>query len=89
MNFWKTPNIVVYDKTTISSIIKAKAYTVGEAMLIEELCRQGQGACGAIQLPDGVIVEAYVAAYNELEGIYTLIINGIERFWNRLTGVFT
>lgn len=89
MELWKKPNIVIYNKTDISKLIKAKAYTVGEAMSIGELCDQGVGAVGVIQLPDGMIVEAYVAAKNEVEGFYTLIINGIKRFWNWLTGIFT
>lgn len=89
MDLWKKPNIVIYNKTDISKLIKAKAYTVGGAMSIGELCDQGVGAVGVIQLPDGMIVEAYVAAKNEAEGFYTLIINGIKRFWNWLTGIFT
>ena len=89
MELWKKPNIVIYNKTDISRLIKAKAYTVGEAMSIGELCDQGVGAVGVIQLPDGMVVEAYVAAKNEVEGFYTLIINGVKRFWNWLTGIFT
>lgn len=89
MQTWKKPNIVVYEKSLIAKAIKAKAYTVGEAMSIGELCDQGVGATGLVQLPDGTVVEAYVSAVNEVDCFFTLIINGVKRFWNWLTEVFT
>ena len=89
MESWKKPNITVYNKTDISKLIKVRANSAEETMSIDELCAQGVGAVGVIQLPDGMIVEAYVAAKNEIEGFFTLIINGVRRFWNWITGVFT
>jgi len=89
MQEWKKPSVVIYEKSMITKAIKAKAYTVGQAMSIGELCDQGVGASGVVQLPDGTVEMAYVAAFNEVEGIFTLIINGIKRFWNWLTEVFS
>ena len=89
MQEWKKPSVVIYEKSMITKAIKAKAYTVGQAMSIGELCDQGVGASGVVQLPDGTVEMAYVAAFNEVECIFTLIINGIKRFWNWLTEVFS
>jgi len=89
MQTWKKPNVVVYEKNMIAKAIKAKAYTVGQAMSLGELCDQGVGASGLVQLPDGTVAEAYVAAKNEVECFYTIIINGINRFWNWITDIFT
>lgn len=89
MQEWKKPSVVIYEKSMITKAIKAKAYTVGQAMPIGEFCDQGVGASGAVQLPDGTVEMAYVAAFNAVDGIFTLIINGMKRFWNCLTEVFS
>ena len=89
MEIWKKPTLVVYDKNVMARMIRANAYTVGEAMSIGALCDKGVGAVGVVQLPDGTVAEAYVAAIDAANGIATLIINGVKRFWNWLTGIFS
>lgn len=83
MEMWKKPNITIYNQNNISDEIKAKAYTIGEAMEIGALCDQGVGSCGVIQLPSGVVTEAYVAFFNAIDEVFTIIANGIRWFWSR------
>ena len=86
---WKKPNYYEYDVNELAKVIKAKAWSTGQAMSYGALLDQGVGASGVILLPEGIYAEAYVAAKNTATGIATFIVNGVKRFYNWITGVFS
>ena len=89
MQNWKKPTIIKYEKSMITRTITAKAYSLNEAMTVGDLCAKGIGASGIVLMPNGLTEHAYVAAVNEVECFFTLVVNGVKRFWNWVTGVFS
>ena len=86
---WKKPEYIELDKNLVLEKINAKAWTAGEAMSYGALCDQGVGTVGVIYLPEGIFDEAYVAAWDAVTNVYTFIVSGVKRFFNKDTGVFT
>ena len=69
---WSKPSYIELDRKTVMERINAKAWTVGDAMDYGDLCDQGVGATGVIQLPDGVIEEAVVESFNWILRIFKI-----------------
>ena len=86
---WKKPNYIEIDRNEVMKKVNARAWTVGQAMSYGALCDQGVGASGVIYLPEGIFAEAYVAAKNEITHICTFVVNGVKRFYNWVTGIFS
>ena len=89
MENWKTPTLSSISISKITSIIKVKASSYRYPTLQEAAEMYGPGYQGYVTLPDGTVEEAYIASIDFSAGIINAIINGISRFYNWITGLFS